>query len=184
MSAELTNLLPEERIRAFRRGYFFKLGTVAAVAGAIVVLAHAALLAPAYLYLKDEVALEQAHLDEIAANLAASGEGEMRTRQKQLEADAARLVALASSPQATNVIRAVLQVPRTGIEISGFTFHAPQPDGRFAITGTAATRESLRQYALALSKLSFAKSADLPLSAYAKESDIPFTITLTGPLMP
>lgn len=184
MSSELTNLLPDERIRAFRRSYFFRLASCAALTVALLAIIHAALLLPSYLYLHDEVTLAQAHLDEIAANLASSGEGEMQARLARLEGDASRLVALSSAPSATAAISAVLSIPRSGISISGFTFHTPSPGGRLAITGTAATRESLRQYALALSKLPFAKSAELPLSAYAKESDIPFTITLTGPLSP
>ncbi len=182
MSAELTNLLPPERIRAFRQNYYFRLGTAAAALVALLAVAHAALLFPAYLYLHESVELERAHLAELAANLASSGEGEMQARLARLEADSARIVTLSSSPSSAAAIKAILALPHAGITVSGFTFHAPSPEGRITITGTAATRESLRQYALAASSLPFAKSADLPLSAYAKESDIPFTITLTGPL--
>lgn len=184
MSSELTNLLPEERIRAFRRSYLFKLAAAGALLIAVLAAIHGALLVPAYLYLHDQVALEEAHLSEINANLASSGEGEMHARLARLESDAARLDTLAGAPSAAAVIRAILAVPRPGITISGFTFHAPSPDGRLSVTGMATTRESLREYDVALSALPFAKSADLPLSAYAKENDIPFTITLTGSLTP
>ncbi|HRH24320.1 MAG TPA: hypothetical protein PK109_01895 [Candidatus Paceibacterota bacterium] len=182
MSAELTNLLPSERIRAFRQAYFYRLGTALLLAVAVVVVIHAALLAPSYLYLNDTVALERAHLNELAEKLASSGEGEMNARLARLEQDASRILTLSGAPSASAAIRTVLAVPRGGITLTGITFHTPSPDGRLTLTGMAATREDLRRYALALSELPFAKSADLPLSAYAKERDIPFTITLTGPL--
>src|SRR5690349_17124318 len=184
MSSDLTNLLPPERIRAFRRSYYMRLGALAVLALAVLAVVHGILLAPAYIYLNDAATLEEAHLSQINANLASGGEGQMNARLGKLESDAGRLVAVASSTSATRVIRAVLGVPRTGITLIGFTYHAPSPVGRVTITGMATTRENLRQYVLALSALPFAKSADLPLSAYAKESDIPFTITLTGSLAP
>ncbi len=52
------------------------------------------------------------------------------------------------------------------------------------VSGMAATRDALRQYATALGGLPYVSKADLPISAYAKDSDITFTITLTGTLTP
>ena len=184
MSSELTNLLPNERIRAFRRDYFFRLFTVVVLVVAVAIGVHGALLAPSYLYLHQTVSLDRLRLSELSDTLAASEEAEMQARLTRLKSDSERLLALSSSPSATKVIRALLEVPHAGIIVTAISFKSPSPDGRLTITGMAKTRESLRQYHLALSSLTFAKSAELPLSAYAKESDIPFTITLTGPLTP
>ena len=184
MLSELTNLLPRERIHAFRRDYFFRLGVVAGVLCTALIVVHGLLLLPSYMYLNDSVSLDRAHLAELTANIASSGEGEMQARLARVKTDADHLLVLSSSPSATTVIRAILAVPHTGIRLTGYTFHTPSPGGRLTVMGVASTRESLRQYHLALSSLTFAKSAELPLSAYAKESDIPFTITLTGPLTP
>lgn len=184
MSSELTNLLPNERIRAFRRDYFFRLGTIVAFVVAVAIGVHAALLTPSYLYLQETVSLARARLAELTNTLAASEEAEMQARLTRLKGDSERLLALSSSPSATGIIRTLLEVPHIGITITALSFKSPSPDGRLTITGMAKTRESLRKFHLALSSLTFAKSAELPLSAYAKESDIPFTITLTGPLTP
>ncbi len=108
----------------------------------------------------------------------------MQTRLTNLKNNSGRLLTLASSPSATTVIRTLLAIPHSGITLTSFTFRAGTPEGRVTITGSATTRDALRQYHLALSSLSFAKSAELPLSAYAKESNIPFTITLMGSLVP
>jgi hypothetical protein len=52
------------------------------------------------------------------------------------------------------------------------------------ITGSAATRTALQSFKEELASLPFVTSADLPISAFAKESDIPFSITVTGSLKP
>jgi len=45
--------------------------------------------------------------------------------------------------------------------------------------GIAATRDALRNYQIALQNAAFARAADLPVSAYAKDSNISFNITIT-----
>lgn len=184
MSAELTNLLPQDRQAAARREYLIRVASVACGLLTLLALALGAMLVPTYLYLADRVALAESRLGELDAALASSGEGELSSRVASIKADVGRLDAIYASPSAAAAIRTVLLVPSEGVSLGGITFSASLAEGRMTVTGTAATREALRQYALALSSLPFAKSADLPLSAYAKESDIPFTITLTGPLKP
>ena len=75
----------------------------------------------------------------------------------------------------------VLVIPRPGIVLSGFDYEPSvgKSAGTLAVSGTATTRDALRNYQLALEGASFARSADLPVSAYAKDTDITFTITVT-----
>jgi Tfp pilus assembly protein PilN len=180
MSSELTNLLPAERIRGFRREYFFRLGTLAVSLFALSVIVHGVLLIPSYLYVNGAVSVARDQLGALTQNLVSSGEGEMRARLGAIKKNSDELRTLLEAPSAAEVFKALLAVPDTGVTITGLTFSTPAPEGRVTIVGVASTREALRQYHRSLSSLSFAKSADLPLSAYAKESDIPFTITLTG----
>lgn len=184
MSSELTNLLPSERIHAFRRDYFLRLGTIAAYTIALTVLVHGLLLVPTYLFLQNTVSLEKAHLAELTANLATSREGEMQSRLNAIKASSEQLLVLAQAPSSTAVIKTILGIAHPGVRITGFTFRVNGNEGKLLLTGVAGTREALRTYHQSLSQLSFAKSADLPLSAYAKETDIPFTITLTGSFTP
>ncbi len=51
--------------------------------------------------------------------------------------------------------------------------------GGIAVSGTAATRDALRQYQLALQNAAGVQSADVPVSAYAQDANIPFTVTVT-----
>lgn len=186
MSRELTNLLPHTRVAAFRRRYFLRVASVALILLCVLVVMHALLLLPSYFYARDQVRQHREVLGTEWAVAELSEEQEVEARKKLLAATVADLAKLEKAPAASDAIRAVLAVPRPGVAISGFTFVAPAGSGnaKLGITGMAASRDSLRQYVTALGQLPFVTSADLPISAYAKEADIAFTITLTGPLLP
>lgn len=185
MHNRLTNLLPTGRIRAVRREYFLRLAIVALSMLSLLIVAHALLLIPTYLFAREEAA-------RIEANIAQGGgptsqeEQEVQVRTQMLVATSIELAELASQPTASTAIRSVLGVPHPGVRITGFTFTAPQAEdaARLQVTGIANSRDQLRQYASALEQLPFVAQADLPISAYAKETDISFTITLSGTLIP
>lgn len=184
MFPELTNLLPVSRVRAFRRAYFMRLAVVALALAAVVVVAHGFLLAPSYLYAARETAREQRQLDAISASLATTEEKQVSARLSALRDNVTYLGHLGAAPTASAVLRAVLAVPRPGITIGGISFTPAAAKSQMILTGTATTRGALRQYDQALATLPFVTSADLPISAYAKDTDIPFTITLMGTLQP
>lgn len=190
MYHELTTLLPRPRRRALMREYLFRLATLTAIMLAVVITVHGILLIPVAFYLERQASEQQTHL----ATLASSGTQEEKTasaRLTSLESDATYLSHLGSVPTISSLVRAILQVPRQGITLIGFTYTPPVPaadgsagSGKLLLSGVATTRDALRQYDLALSQLPFVANADLPISAYAKETDIPFSITLTGTLTP
>ncbi|MDB5189144.1 MAG: hypothetical protein JWL82_101 [Parcubacteria group bacterium] len=186
MHHELTNLLPTERIRAIRREYFLRLATVFIYALSAITIGSGALLIPSYLYVHGEVAAQQARINELDTRLAASKGQETNARVTALTENATYLARLGSTSSATAVLRATLAVPRTGITLTGFTYTPAThgPDGKMTLRGVASTRETLRAYDQALGQLPFVTNNDLPISSYAKESSIPFTITLTGTLLP
>lgn len=184
---ELTNLLPRSGQRALRRGYFLRLINITVWLAVIALCIHGILLAPAYLYARAEVKREQTELNRISSSSSTAEERSIQTHIASVKGDITYLGRLATLPTASGAIRAVLQVPHSGIQITGFTYTAPSGTSHTAqmsVTGTANTRDGLRQYAQALGQLSYVSNADLPISAYAKDSDIPFTITLTGSLTP
>lgn len=184
MATDRTNLLPQGRQRALGRDYLFRLLTVATLALTALVIAHGLLLFPTYLYLEQEVETREAKLEALNAASALAAEGEVGTRIDTLTKAATQLSSLANRPTGSGAVRAILSVPRPGITLSSFAF-APAPgESRMIISGTASSREALRTYRETLDALSYVTKADLPISAYAKESDIAFTITLSGTLLP
>ncbi|MEK7144474.1 MAG: hypothetical protein AAB794_01265 [Patescibacteria group bacterium] len=181
MDTELTNLLPRERQHALSRGYFLRLGVVLIISVTILVCIAGLLLIPTYVFLTQSAAAKQAHLANVESILASSNEAEISTHLAALSRDATVLVALENVPSASTILRSALAAPRPGISLSAFSYTPANgtAPGTLAISGIAATRDALRTYQLALQNDPFASAANLPVSAYAKDRDISFTISIT-----
>jgi len=184
MYRELTNLLPAHKSRAFRREYFFRLATVALVLLAAVTLMGGFMLLPAYVSFSQELKAKEVQLSQLDSALQSAQEKEVGERLARLTSDAAHLERLEQLPSGSTAVRAVLQVPREGIRITRVAFTPVGEESRMMLSGTATTREALRRYNLALSELPFVALSELPISTYAKETDLEFIITLTGPFTP
>ena len=181
MSIDRLDLLPPERRRALHRAYLMRLVTVSAVIGAILAAAAAALLIPTYTYLLQAKETSSARLADASKNLAAVEGTDLAKRLEALEGDARAIAALATSTPGSALVRTLLSVPRPGVVVSDIEY-TPAPPARaatVAVSGVAATRNDLRAYQLSLQGAPGIAGADLPVSSYAKDQDLPFTITIT-----
>lgn len=175
------DLMPEARRHALGRGYVLRLVTVAAMLGTALAIIAAVLLIPSYTYLLTAKRSAEARLADANAALAAAQAGSLAKQLAGLEADAGTVAAIEATPHASAILRQVLIVGRAGIILTSFNYSAPAAarPGTLALSGTAASRNDLRSFQLALLASPVFATADLPVSSYAKESDIPFTITAT-----
>ncbi|MGD0328662.1 MAG: hypothetical protein ABSB00_03070 [Minisyncoccia bacterium] len=183
MRSELTNLLPQERQRALHRDYFMRLGVVAALLVIVLTLIAAGLLLPTYVFLAENASAQQQHLANVESAVTSSDEAAFSAQLAALSDSAATLSALANAPSVGAIMRAVLAIPRPGITLSGFAYspvaNTSKNQNTLAISGIAATRDALRSYQLALQSAPLALSANLPVSVYAQDTNISFTITVT-----
>lgn len=186
MITEHTNLLPEGRVRALRQLYFMRLAVVAVLLLSVVAVAHSIFLLPSFLFLRDQVGEQRDELARLSTALSGGEEKQVSERVARLNADAKRLAELAAEPRASAVISGIVALPRTGIRITGFTYSPKNASvaASMSVSGVASSRESLRAYEQQLAAEPYVDSTSLPISAYAKERDIPFTIALTGSLTP
>lgn len=185
MSPELTNLVPHSKAKLFRQDYFIRLIVVMLVLVALLFFVQCILLLPSYIYENQSAVADTRELARLSASLATMQDQEVQKRLNALQAEAAHLQSLATTPTASAAVKAILLVPRPGIILTGFTFtQAGAAPSTMQVSGVASTREVLRSYDAALAALPFVKTADLPISDYAKASNIPFTVTLTGSLTP
>jgi hypothetical protein len=187
MDSELTNLIPPSQARAFRQAYFLRLTTVAVSGLVFIVLVQCALLVPAYLIEHQRVVANTAQLASISAQNATAEEQQVTGDLSTVKAEADYLLAGDKAAVASTLVQAILGVSHPGITLSSFVFTPSTTAGTqtsLNITGIADTREDLRSYDAALSALPYVSNAELPISVYAKEDAIPFTITLTGSLIP
>ena len=181
MHNELTNLLPLERQQVLSRDYFLRLSVVAVLLLTILVGAAGILLLSSYVFLVKSTSVKEERLATIESTLSSIDETALTARLTALSTKAATLIALADVPSASTIIRDVLAISRPGITLSAFAYTptADKKPGTLAISGSSATRDALRSYQLALQNAPFALSVDLPISVYAKDTNIAFTITVT-----
>lgn len=177
----LTDLLPPERRRALARDYFMRLGAVVAWFVTALVLVSALLLTPTYVFLAKSSGAKEARLANMESSLSSFDDAALSTRLSALKSNTGTLSALARAPSASAIARSALAISRPGIILSGFEYvptTAARP-GTLIVSGIAASRDALRGYQLLLERAPFARSASLPVSTYAKDSNIAFAITVT-----
>jgi len=181
MPSELTNLLPPERRNKLIREQRFRFGVVVMLFCTILVLVAGILLVPTYVFLIGSAHTKEVHLSNLKSTLSSADEVALAARLNALSNGATVLTALSKNPSASGVFRAALAVPRPGITISHFMYTpgVGKALGTLMLSGGAETRDALRNYQLALQSAPFARSANLPVSAYAQDADIAFTITIT-----
>lgn len=181
MPKEFTNLLPETRQRALIRDYRLRLGVVAILFGIALTIVAALLLVPSYLFLLQSLHAKEAHLAGLTSTLSASDESLLSKRLVTLSKEADALVALSKEPSPSLLFRSVLAIPNPGVTLSSLVYNPAtvRRPAQLVLTGTALTRNALRSYQLALQGAPFARAVDLPVSAYAKDADIAFTVTIT-----
>ncbi len=159
-----------------------RLGVVGIILVTTLIIIAAVLLFPTYMLLTGSMSAKQARLASLETALTSSNGKELTARLTALTNNTATLVTLARTPSVSAIIRSALDIARPGVSLTGFVY-APATDktskGQLTISGTAVTRDALRNYQLALQSAPITQSAALPVSAYAKDSDIAFTIVIT-----
>lgn len=176
MDNELTNLLPSERRRALSRDYLLRLGTLSALLVTLLVVVAGILLLPSYVFLVQSQEAKQARLATIETVLSSEDDASISARLVTISGEAAQLTALAKVQSASALTRAALAVSRPGVTLSGMEYS--RANGTLTISGVAATRDALRTYQLALQSAPFAAAATLPVSSYAKDTNIEFIISV------
>lgn len=146
----------------------------------VLVVIAALLLVPTYVFLSNDVQSKQAYLanSESKGSVDRAGSAE---RLAILAKSVERIAATKDVSLLSPTVRETLAIARPGIAITNVTIvrgMGAKPS-TITISGDAKTRDALRQYQLSLQGASFARSVSLPVSAYAKDVNIPFTITVT-----
>ncbi len=144
-----------------------------------VLVIHLVLMVPAYVVTNEEVSVREHTLRGLGEKLAGSEDKQVSVRVNALTEKVTKLAGSARAHTTSDALRAILLVPHPGVRITGLSF-TPGVSGKMILVGTATTRETLRSYVATLGTLPYVSNVDLPISAYAKESNIEFSIVLTG----
>jgi len=177
----LTNMLPDDRRDKLVHEQRFRFGVVVVFAFTVLLIVAGILLVPTYVFLNGSAHTKEDRLASLKSTLSFTEEAVLATRLGALSNSAIALTALSNNPSASGVLREALAISRPGITISRFVYTPSKGKalGVLELSGAAETRGALRNYQLAIQGTPFARSANLPVSAYAQDADIAFTITIT-----
>jgi Tfp pilus assembly protein PilN len=184
--ADLIDLLPQDRAQSVRRNYFLRLASLGALALAALAVLHGVLLIPAYAYVSQDIRAKETRLSALSSSDLTPSETAASAQLGSLTTDATYLGRLSALPTMSGATSLVLSVPHPGIALNSFSL-TPSSDGSslvMTVAGVASTREALHDYVDALEAEPWVKTADLPISAYAADTNVSFTITLAGSFIP
>lgn len=179
---KLINLLPREYTQSMEREYVLRVITVGCIVVSIIVVASGVFLTPSFLLEQQEIKNSTQALAQISNGFATTEEKEVNARLTALAAKAEYLSVLGATPTASSILREILAVPHTGIQITHITLTAPagESEGSVQIMGVATTRTVLQSYNAALGQLPSVSKTDLPIGDFAQATKIPFAITVSG----
>jgi Tfp pilus assembly protein PilN len=179
MHLEQVNLLPEQRVRSLHREYFARLSVSALLLVSVVVVLAGVMLIPTHVFLQGAILERSKTLAAFSHEVASAEEMAFDARLASLSESTRRITELSSKVSPSRMFAEILSVPRANVVLTGFGFNTAAKEGQVVtINGRARTRSDLRAYQLVLQGMPFAENASLPVSAYAKETDIDFVITV------
>ncbi len=178
MNKHRINLLPAQRVAALEQVTLVRFGVTVCVGIAIAALIGSLLLVPVRLMLHQAILEKEGELASLQTASTTSDRITIGERLDRLLKNVAAVKALSGSGSASTALRNVLEIPREGIVLTGLTYTPSQPS-TLIVTGVAATRDNLHDYQAALQRAAFVRASQLPVSSYAKNMQVPFTITLT-----
>ena len=172
------HLLPEERIARAKRAYVYRLGSVALSLATCVLLSGIIFLMPSLLSLVENISQERGKASLLLAD--APPEVSDTLVSARTEKEVSSVKTLAELPSVTHDLDAFTRLPHEGVSLQSITYRrdAGKP-GALIVSGTAADRDALRAYQMTLKGQSFIASALIPLSVYAQEANIPFSVTIS-----
>lgn len=173
----MLNLLPEQDKAIIRKEYKLRLLIVLFGALAILLLASAIFLSPVYVALTSRNAMLQN--DYVSVSMAAlqTDAGVQETIDRGV-----RLVQALSAPadaiDPVDLIAKVIEAKSGSVKLTSIVF-STRNGGAMQLQGTSLSREALRDYTKSLQLIPAVKEINLPISNFARESNIPFTMDLT-----
>lgn len=174
----MMNLIPPQGKRSARREYLLRTVSVCAMILGVVILLLAIAHMPTYV-------LVDAQTDALEST--ARKESERGEAVKVLEAEVGRTELIIKQlkrtkdlPREIDIVAEIRQHASNGIRLTAFTVDVSgQKTDQIQVSGVASTREMLAGFKTALESSPLFEKAEIPISSLVRDTDLPFTVTLT-----
>lgn len=174
----MINLIPPEAHTRIKTEYWIRVLTTWLFLLAVAATVVGALLLPAYVLVSSQVSRSATDADLARARV---GEHDTTTKVLDAAAEESRLVmAMSQTPELMGVVEMIEGLVPAGVEATSYTL-ARQSSwvAPVVLGGTASTRTALATFRDALLTHPKIVKVDLPISNFAKDKDISFTVTFT-----
>ncbi len=172
------SLLPEEYKKKLHLEYRIRLAVVGFSGFLILLVISAVLIFPTYIRVsvENKISLDQKNELEkqIALQVSQSGAEDIKSIKQNIN------IAAVDQRSVISAINAVVQAQINDIKLTNFSYTYNAKASNLIINGISSNRQSLQLFQKNLLKQKLFVGAELPLSDYAKDSNIPFSINLTG----
>lgn len=172
------SLLPEEYRKKLQTEYRIRLAVIGLIGILALAIISGVFVFPTYLRVTTENSIsqlqKQALEKQIAIQTGQNSSNDIKSIKQNLS------IATLDQRSVIKVISAVVQTQSSSIKLTSFSYTYNPKASTLMISGIALDRQSLQTFQKKLSAQSIFKSADLPLSDYAKDANIPFSINLIG----
>ncbi len=180
----MTNLLSQTKLANLAKEYKYRLTTVAIFAFVVVVVLSAGFLVPSFII--SNVKLAGIATEAQKARAVSELQNTKNTSGTILKDTKTQLLLLqpdASEDSVQNVLGLITKNKSSDIRIQNVSFErgvAGAEDGKIVVSGIAKNRESLTTFSSQIQSNSIFKNVDLPISNFAKNKDIAFSMQISG----
>lgn len=176
----MVNLLPQEDKNHVRRQYLLRVAVIGLVLLSIATAIGIILLSPSYLLseVREKSALQQTKLLEqsIAFQRKSGAQAEVSATKDRIRILRAGKVEV----YVEEILNAALASRPDGVALTSFFYDSKKDPATLTVRGIAVSRESIIELVENLEAQALFTTAKLPVSDLAKDTDIPFTITVIG----
>ncbi|MFA6463957.1 MAG: hypothetical protein WCV55_03040 [Candidatus Paceibacterota bacterium] len=172
------SLLPEKYRKRLHFEYRIRLAIVGLLGLIILTIISGIFILPTYLRVsvENKISLDQKNSLEkqIALQAGQSGADDIKSIRQNIN------IAAVDQRSVISSIKAVIKAQSSEIKLTNFSYIYNSKASTLVISGIASSRQSLQTFQKKLLEQTLFTNANLPLSNYAKDSNIPFSINLSG----
>jgi hypothetical protein len=169
------HLLPEKEKKILQREYISRLILIGLIFVLASLLVGSVFLFPSYLLSVRKLADANMNNQQVKSAIAAKTDSALTTFLATLKDNLNALVPISKTTNFSILAREITDKKESGIKINEFS----QSDQTLIINGVSSDRQSLLRFSHELQTIKDFSKVDLPISDFAKDKDINFSITLT-----
>lgn len=175
------NLLPKTEKETIRREYRVRLAVVCLWLSFAVFIAASILLFPSFLLSSDKEKTAQEHFETLSKSVGRSNAAELDATLRDAKSRLALLSRASPKMFLHELLTLIVSIKTDRISLTRFAFVSPAEGKREVdIVGVGKDRAALTAFIKALERTGLFEKVEVPISNFAKDTDIDFSVRASG----